>query len=161
MVRSFCLLPLCSLDKAQIVVRVARILVSPQRLFEIGSGPFVFATAIVRQAQRDMRGCEAIAPERLLVSRACFPLSTLLVRREPFDISLLGAGWNDRIRNRSRCRLEIGIAIRRAEVVIADQFAPVLALKANLERHRITILNRQRDRRDKGLRRVEVNTLTT
>src|SRR5438128_8648798 len=127
MVRSFCLLPLCSLDKAQIVVRVARILVAPQRLFEIGSGPFVFATAIVRQAQRDMRGCEAIAPERLLVSRACFPLSTLLVRREPLDISLLGAGGNDRIRNRSRRWPEVRVTVRRSVRVIAYQFASIFA----------------------------------
>src|SRR5438128_11680514 len=108
-------------------MRVTCLLVSPERLQEIVGSSFVLAAAIVRQAQRDMRGCEAIAPERLLVSRACFPLSTLLVRRESFDISLLGAGRNDRIRNRSRRWPEVRVTVRRSVRVIAYQFASIFA----------------------------------
>src|SRR6266511_3133663 len=162
MVRSFAAFSFGASDQREIIVSVARIFVTPQCLREmIGCLP-VFTAAIVRDTQRDVRRRKTgISFQRFVKGRAGVALLALLIKGQALDVSLLGARWYSGVRKGPRRRLEVRITIPRREVVIADQLAPVLALKANRKRRWKHILNGQRDGGGEGLGRVEVNTLTS
>src|SRR5256885_4616038 len=81
--------PLCAPDERQVIVRVNCIAVAPERLHEMICGLFILAAAIIRDAQRDVRGGKArITPERFLIRSARRALVALFVESHSFYVRL-------------------------------------------------------------------------
>ena len=59
MIGGFAVFSLGAQNEREVVVRVACVLVTSERLREMGRGLVVFAATVIRQAQGNVRGSEA------------------------------------------------------------------------------------------------------
>ncbi len=90
----------------------------------------VFAAAIVGETQRNVCRCKArIAFERFFVGRTRLMLPAFLIESQTLDIRLFSAGRNLRVRNGTRCRFEVGIAINRRIRPVFNKLAPIFAFE--------------------------------
>src|SRR6266545_1100525 len=122
-------------DKREIVVGVAGVFVTLERLLKMIGGYFILAAAVIRKTQGNMRwGKTRIAFERLLISRARFSLFALLIESNTLDITLLRTRGDLRVGNGARCRFEIGIGVDGRVRAVLNQGPSIFTLETNAQR---------------------------